>query len=200
MTVFSKMARQDLTRFSAFFRDCESEWRNYSGVRPVIVVPIKGDDGSISIEVVGYENATAGNDSDANWLTCRIEISAGPFRGQFDASLTTQDFADFRRQLDEVLQILKGKAVFQTHEDWLCLEIVMGTRGTAKVGGVAKISGGSKTSLSFTFETDQSYLAQTKNALDLMVRDFPVQQGLKPKKGKQRPNAARRNSWGGSRA
>lgn len=143
----------------------------------MINISIEGNGGSISIEVFGYENATASNDSDANWLRSRIRVAAGPFSGETDAALTTQDFVYFERELTEVLRTLKGKATFQTDEDSLRFDVEMGSRGTATVSGAAKASGGgSQASLRFAFETDQSYLAQTKRALAEMVKHFPVQQ------------------------
>ena len=142
----------------------------------MISMPIEGTGGSILIEVLGYENAATSNESDANWLRCRIKIATGPFSGEIDAALTTQDFAYFERELTEVLRTLKGKATFQTDEDGLRFEVEMGSRGVAMVSGAAKAKGGSRASLSFSFETDQSFLAQTKRALAEVVEHFPVQQ------------------------
>jgi len=141
----------------------------------MITVSIAGDGGSISIEVLGYENASASDDSDANWLISRIAVVAGPFSGQLSVALTTQDFAHFRRDLVEALRTLTGKAVFQTDEDSLRFQVEMGSRGTAKVSGIAQVIAGYRASLTFAFETDQSYLTQARSALDAVVENFPVQ-------------------------
>lgn len=146
----------------------------------MISVPIKGNGGSISIDVLGYENAAASNDSDANWLRSKIKVAAGPFSGETDAALTTQDFVYFERELAEVLRTLKGKATFQTDEDALRFEVEMSSRGTATVSGAAKAGGGLQASLRFSFETDQSYLAQTKRALAEVTENFPIQQRRGP--------------------
>ena len=74
-----------------------------------------------------------------------------------------------------MLRILHGKITFQTDEEGLSFEIEMSARGTAKVVGFAKADGESKATLQFSFETDQSYLAETKRALTEMVKHFPVQ-------------------------
>lgn len=140
----------------------------------MITVPINGQGGTISIDVMSYENPTAKDTSDANWLSSRIEVTAGPFSGRFNATLTTQDFVCFRDEMEALLNQLKGKATFQTDEDWLGFHIEMQTRGTAKVTGIAKVHGEPKASLSFAFETDQSLLAQTKSALDAVVEKFPI--------------------------
>lgn len=142
----------------------------------MISVPIEGTGGSISIEVLGYENAAASNESDANWLKSRIKVVAGPFSGEFDAALTTQDFVYFERELNELLRSLQGKATFQTDEEWLRFEVVMGSRGTCTVSGAAKTSSGSQASLRFAFESDQSWLAETMRALAEVVENFPVRQ------------------------
>lgn len=142
----------------------------------MISVPIAGTGGSVTIEVIGYENPAAGNDSDANWLRSTVRVSVGPFAGDIEGSLTTQDFAYFERELSEVLRTLQGKATFQTDEDWLRFEVGMGSRGTATVSGVVKAGGGSQASLRFSFETDQSYLGETNRALGAVAKDFPVKQ------------------------
>jgi len=139
-------------------------------------VTIKGDNGSILIEVLGYENAAASNDSDSNWLTSTVTVVAGAFSGQLNGSLTTQNFAYFHRELGEILGSLKGKAVFEADEEWLHFEVEMGSRGTAKVRGVAIANDGTGASLTFAFETDQTYLTQTKSALDSVVKSFPIRQ------------------------
>lgn len=144
----------------------------------MISVPIDGTGGSISIEVLGYENAAASNDSDANWLRSKVRVAAGPFSGEVDAALTTQDFVYFERELTEMLRTLQGKATFQTDEDWLRFEIGMGSRGTATVSGAVKAGGGSQASLRFSFETDQSFLGQAKRALAEVSANFPVKQRL----------------------
>jgi len=141
----------------------------------MINVPIAGSGGSITIEVLGYENPGAGNDSDANWLRSKVRVVVGPFSGEVDAALTTQDFVYFERELTEMLRTLEGKATFQTDEDWLRFEIGMGSRGTATVSGAVKAGGGTQASLRFWFETDQSFLAQTKRALAEVAEHLPVQ-------------------------
>lgn len=140
----------------------------------MISVPIAGSGGSVTIEVIGYESPDAGNDSDANWLRSTVRVSVGPFAGDIEGSLTTQDFAYFERELSEMLRTLQGKATFQTDEDWLRVEVGMGSRGTATVSGVVKAESGSQASLRFSFETDQSYLGETKRALSEVANEFPV--------------------------
>ncbi len=142
----------------------------------MISVPIAGIGGSIIIQVISYENPTASNDSDANWLRTAVRVSVGPFAGDIDGSVNTHDFAYFERELSEMLLTLRGKATFQTDEDWLRFEVGMGSRGTATVSGVVKARGGLQASLRFSFETDQSYLVDTKRALGEMANDFPIKQ------------------------
>lgn len=142
----------------------------------MINVPVGGNGGSISIEVFGYENAGASDTSDANWLRSRVSVVAGPFSGRFDAALTTQDFARFARELANMLRTLQGTAAFQTDEEWLSFEVVMGPRGTCTVSGAAKTTAGSRASLRFAFESDQSWVAQTLRAVAEVVDSFPVRQ------------------------
>jgi hypothetical protein len=144
----------------------------------MISMSIEGTGDSISIEVLGYENAAASNESDANWLRSKVRVAAGPFSGDANGALTTQDFVYFERELTEMLRTLQGKATFQTDEDWLRFEIRMGSRGTATISGAVKASGASQASLRFSFETDQSFLGSTKRGLAEITANFPIKQQI----------------------
>jgi hypothetical protein len=137
------------------------------------IIVLEGHGGSVSIEIRDYENAAASDVSDANWLSSRISVTAGPFRGEFDAALTAQDLTYFRNGLAALLETLKGKAEFRSDEEWLSFDIDMQSLGTARVKGIAKANDGSESSLAFSFETDQSYLGKTKAAVDTAVGRFP---------------------------
>jgi hypothetical protein len=133
---------------------------------------IKGEGGSIIIHVLDYERVHADNVSDANWLVAKAEVRVGDFFGRVALSLTTQNFSRFSQQLDEVLNNLKGKAIFDTDENILFFEVEMKARGTAKIIGVArdKIT---HSELRFAFDTDQSYLSHSHHLLTELRNDFP---------------------------
>lgn len=148
----------------------------------MISMPVEGDGASLVIEVHAYEmvdGATA--PSDANWLEATIRISCGALGGVFNASLTTQDFALFAQELSQLLRDLKGKAAFQTDEEHIQFDVEMTGLGRAVVTGVAKSIGQAKSSLTFSFQTDQTYLTRTMSSLAQVVDQFPVQPAKKHK-------------------
>jgi len=92
-------------------------------------------------------------------------------------ALVTHDFARFADELEQAVQLLKGKATFSTAEAGLALEIKFTTAGHPEVFGSARSQMSSVPDvsvLSFSFETDQSFLARTARELKAMVSRFPV--------------------------
>ena len=141
---------------------------------------IRGDGNVIQIEVFGYERPDATDEYDANWLRARCSITVAEFSAVLSLVLVTHDFARFADELEQAVQLLKGKATFSTAEAGLAVEIKFKTAGHAEVSGSAR----SQTSfvpdvpmLSFSFETDQSFLAHTVREVKTVVSRFPVRSG-----------------------
>ena len=128
----------------------------------------------LEIVVQGYEQQAADNPDDANWLRCLVEVQQGSFRGRVDASLTTHDFVRLLSELDQVMAGDRSTATFDTMEEALAFSIELDRAGRAIVTG--KLSetypGGSQ--LSFTFESDLSFLAKTHADLKQLLAAFPV--------------------------
>ena len=140
-------------------------------------IEIGGQGGHLMVEVLGYENPFAQDTSDANWLNCQVLIRIGEhFRADFPASFATSDFVRFREELTTVLTKVDGTASFLTDEDALSFSIEMSRTGGAVVGGVAQNYGQPQASLSFSFETDQTFLTQTLHHLVTVVTHFPVKE------------------------
>jgi hypothetical protein len=143
-------------------------------------VQIRGDGNVIQIEVFGYERPDANDKYDANWLRARCSVAVAEFSTVLRLALVTHDFARFAGELEQAVQLLKGTATFSTVEAGLAIEIKFTTAGHAEVFGSAR----SQTSfapdqsvLSFSFETDQSFLAQTVRELKIIMSRFPVRGG-----------------------
>lgn len=137
-------------------------------------ITIKGENGSVCIQVLRYEHAKAENSSDANWLTSTVQLTVGSFSANLSLNLTTQDFRHFHHDLTKMLETLSGKAIFETPEEGIVFEIEMGSRGNAKVRGKAAEHASSRSTLTFEFDTDQSYLALAKTSLAEVIQNFPV--------------------------
>ncbi len=137
-------------------------------------IEIKGHGGGIGIIILGYENPAATNTSDANWLVCRVRVGLGPFRGEVSATFTTQDFARFREELRALLGQERASAVFETDEQVLELRIEAQPTGAAAISGTIRYSSGPQVTVSFTLDSDQSYLGSVLEALDTVTKQVPV--------------------------
>jgi len=139
---------------------------------------IEGQEARIEISVKSYENTEAQLLSDANWLTCAINLSIGPVTAAFDGSFTTHDFSRFRDQLAIGLASLKGSALFETDEGAFGFRIDFGHRGNATVSGAAKIVEQTRVAVEFSFDTDQTLLRRTLAELDALCGAFPIRDRL----------------------
>ena len=137
-------------------------------------VSIEGQDGRGVIRAVAYERPVATDSADANWLTSAIEISTGNFSGVVDGALTTEDVDQFRQDLAKALEAGNGIAEFRTLEQILELKIILNARGHATVFGALHSLDRPATVLSFSFETDQSFLRRTASDVDGIVEAFPI--------------------------
>ena len=140
----------------------------------MITIRIKGTRAETSLTVLGYENTTAENTSDANWLKVEVDLRVGSFSGLYSAAVTTHDFFHFKEELNRVLDDLKGKAVFLTDEGTIELEVEIDAGGKAVVTGKAKVVDLPKVNFSFHFETDQTYLNETLKDVETVIRHFPI--------------------------
>lgn len=139
-----------------------------------VEIEIKGHGGGIGIIVLGYENPAATNTSDANWLVCRVRVGIGPFRGEVNATFTTQDFERFRQELRGLLERERSSATFETDEQVLDLKIEGKPTGVTQISGTIRYSFGPNVAVSFTLDSDPSYLGFVLEALDTLTKQFAV--------------------------
>ena len=134
---------------------------------------VGGHGGHVKLEVLGYERPSADNDDDANWLSCVASVRVGAFSGASRVSLTTHDFVGFEAGLRSMLDSLRGGASFQPREDMFVLNLEMQTGGTSRVSGRLDSDHLASARLTFSIDSDQSYLASTLAAVTAIVRAFP---------------------------
>jgi hypothetical protein len=139
-------------------------------------IEITGPGASVTIGVAGYENPVAVNPSDANWLSCTVLLQIGAFSGSLAASFTTHDFARLFGQFQAALSTLEGDVSFLTDEDMLRLNLKFEKTGLVQISGMAQEFGQGKAALTFSFETDQSFLTQTCRQLEKVTKKFPVKE------------------------
>jgi hypothetical protein len=135
---------------------------------------IKGHGASILIEVSGYERPATQDAYDANWLKCHVAINLGYFTGEYPAAFMTSDFVRFRDDLKKILSTMDGLASFETCEEALNCTIEMRGSGTARIQGGAQVQQSIAATLSFSFESDQSFVTQTMREVEAIIAQYPV--------------------------
>ncbi len=125
------------------------------------------------IDVHGFERDAAEDPYDANWLRCSAEVEQGAFRGNVDASFTTNDFARFLSEMDRLMARESAAASFRTMEEALAFRIEVDRAGRATVVGKLREVETGGAELSFNFESDLSFLMKTHSDLKGIVTAFP---------------------------
>lgn len=139
----------------------------------VLIGPAGGD--HVSIQVMGRMHPGADDYWDGNWLISPFEVVAGGFRAEIGAGLRAEELKNFRTELEVMEASLKGKAVLDSMEGWLKLQIVIERLGTLRVTGTALDRPGDGNELSFSIdELDQTYLRQVIASLLRVEVVFPV--------------------------
>jgi hypothetical protein len=102
--------------------------------------------------------------ADDGFVRCEVEVFAAPFRGVVRAEFWAVQLVQFHSDLERMQRELTGRAELTGMED--ChLVIDMAATGRALVTGVIGSIGEQCLRLSFNFDTDQTYLAES-------LRDF----------------------------
>ena len=136
------------------------------------LIRVAGHGSHVDIAVLGYECAER-CEAEPEWLSCEVRCAVGSFGAALSMPLATGDLARFRDALAGVLMHLAGSARMDTTEERITLAVVMGARGTAVVSGTVSNHSGPVATLSFKFDTDQSYLGQTLSELEATLKLFP---------------------------
>ncbi|MEP7305600.1 MAG: hypothetical protein ABJA98_08795 [Acidobacteriota bacterium] len=113
-------------------------------------------------------------DSDGNWITCELQISAGGFRGHFRADLRSEEFLAFLEELASLRKTLEGRATFSTIEGQIGFSLIGDEQGHVRVEGDAVDVAGTGNRLHFGFEIDQTYLPPLCRSLEAFLSAFPV--------------------------
>jgi hypothetical protein len=128
----------------------------------------------IEIEVLQYERAPVGEYYDDNWLTSRIRVRAGGFRGQVDAAVLTAEFSTFLTALRPLHETLRGTAEFSTMEQQLRLRLTGDGKGHIELAGEVADQPGIGNRLHFILQIDQSQLGASIHELERVTAEFPV--------------------------
>jgi hypothetical protein len=104
---------------------------------------------------------------------CEVDITAGGFRGRFNADLRSEEFHAFMGQILELERAVDGAATFTTMEGQLALSLSAGSNGRVRVAGEAvDTAGGNR--LTFGFDIDPGGLSEISRSLGYLLAAYPV--------------------------
>lgn len=112
---------------------------------------------------------------DRNWVKTKVTVKGGKFSGQYSGDFMTVDFEQFKQQLSQLCNGLKGAANFKDQEGYLELKIIGDGIGHFEVNVKACDQPGVNASeLTFTMGFDQAALNELVNQLDRITKRFPI--------------------------
>lgn len=138
-----------------------------------LLVGLSGAD-HVRIEIVARTHPDAGDYWDANWVSARVSIRVGGFRGKYHACLTTYELKRFRDELAIAYDHLDGTATFESMEEWLCIRATGDGVGHFALSCRAKDAPGTGNELQFHLDVDQSQLLEMVWQLDEVLAQYPV--------------------------
>jgi hypothetical protein len=128
----------------------------------------------VAIEILGREDHGTDDFWDSNWLTSRVEVSAGGFRGCVQLNLRADEFAVFLEHVQDLSTTLAGTAELRTLEGGLTLRLWIHGRGDMWVDGDVFDGTLEGNRLRFHFNLDQSYLPAVISQLQSLITCYPV--------------------------
>lgn len=128
----------------------------------------------VAIEVLAREDHGTDDFWDANWLTSRVEVSAGAFKGLVQLNLRANEFVDFLQHVQELNSTLEGTAELRTLEGGLTVRLWIHERGDMWVDGDIYDGSDDRNRLRFHFNLDQSFLPPLISQLQTLLGRYPV--------------------------
>src|SRR6266566_7913832 len=102
-----------------------------------LTVSLRGEAGVVEILVHGYEREEFSNSSDADWVSCTVNIRVGGFSCALSAAFGASDFREFSTALKGTVQG-SGTATFSPLEQQLVIEVHPSRTGSFVVKGSAR--------------------------------------------------------------
>jgi hypothetical protein len=110
---------------------------------------------------------------DANWLVCEVKLSSKGFTAHYLASLRSDEFDAFKKQLESLYRTLTGESKFSPLEK--CLNIQMKGDGRGHCPAECEAwDWRSQNVLKVTIELDQTYIPYILRSIDEILEEFPV--------------------------
>jgi len=131
------------------------------------------------IEVIARSHPQYYDFSDGDWLNTKISVQSGAFAGRFHATLRSEEFEQFLRDLRLVYSSLGTKnpiyvAEFTTIEEQISIVIRGDALGNFVAQCIAVDVAGTGSRLEFELAFDQSYVPEMLSELEAITTAFPV--------------------------
>jgi hypothetical protein len=131
-----------------------------------VEINLAADEGrQILFEVFGREHAAQDDYWDGNWLSSRVSVHAGAFRGAFDASLRAEEFVRLRDGVRACMTDLRGTFAFETMEEQLSVVANGDGLGHFTAECSARDAAGWGNLLTFTLSLDQTSPARSSGPI-----------------------------------
>jgi hypothetical protein len=135
---------------------------------------IRGDEGQIALEILGYENVQAQSVDDSNWLRAKLEVRGGPFSGAITFAMTAPELLLLHQQVESATKTLTGSVHFQTMEGNWALNLNFERSGGTIISGTVTSDPGQKNVLHYEFRSDGISLESLVQALGKLVAQYPA--------------------------
>ena len=112
--------------------------------------------------------------SEANWIDCEVEVTAGVFHGTARAGVRSEEFQAFLEEVEGMIGTLEGAATLTTMEGQLTVAIAIEGDERMRVSGEVSDAAGSGNRLRFTFDTDRAELSAIAKTLNYVLTVFPA--------------------------
>jgi hypothetical protein len=127
----------------------------------------------VKITVAGKTYPGSSDRWDGGWLNSNIDLSLGCFKGSFNANLRVDEFERFLKDLRNLDKTLKGKAAYQSIEEWLIIDIENAdSLGNFNVRVTAKDSLGGHNKITGLVVIDQTFFRSIIKAIEAMLANF----------------------------
>jgi hypothetical protein len=148
------------------------------GMAEVVLGSSGGD--SLAIRVARRKFPEARDYWDGNWVDAVVSLKIRPWQARYNASLRTEDFANFRRDLESLYDMTGREAKFHPMEPWLELALRLDALGHIHLNGEAapegygRLFGQARLVFELKDFMDQSFLPPIVQQLADIEQEFPV--------------------------
>jgi hypothetical protein len=112
--------------------------------------------------------------SEANWIECEVEISAGLFHGTVRADIRSEEFQAFLDEAEGMIGTLEGAASLTTMEGQLAVAIAIDGDERTRVTGEVSDAPTSGNRLRFAFEIERAQVPDIAQSLTYLLAAFPA--------------------------